>query len=399
MRILYLTTRLPYAPNRGDRIRSYYILREMSRFAEVSVFSLIHDAEEQQHAGRVPFARRVVTAQPPRVANLSRSIARLHTPVPLTHLLLRSRATAALLRSVVEEAPPDLVVAHCSGVANLALAPPLSGRRLVVDMVDVDSAKWARMAREHRGVKRWIYEREARTLRKFEAHITRHASMTLVVNERERETMLDIAPDAGVAVVPNGIDVESFRPPAAAEESSTVVFCGVMNYQPNARGVQWFVREVWPLIRRRRPDARFAIVGSHPTRTIQALSSAEHGVEVTGAVPRVQPYLWKAAVAVAPIFVAQGVQNKVLEALAAGLPVVATKAVTDGLQAATRAGCTVADAPQAFADAVLALLAAKPGARRERAAAARVEELGWSTSLKQLETLLVDRHALTASAS
>jgi glycosyltransferase involved in cell wall biosynthesis len=202
--------------------------------------------------------------------------------------------------------------------------------------------------------------------------------------------MLDIAPDAGVAVVPNGIDVDEFRPPVPAAESPTVVFCGVMNYQPNARGVQWFVREVWPLVRRLRPDAKFTVVGSHPTRAIQALSSAENGVEVTGAVPRVQPYLWQAAIAVAPIFVAQGVQNKVLEALAAGLPVVATQAVIAGLQPSTRAGCTVADDPGAFAEAVTGLLAATPAARRERAASAHVEELGWSTSLQQLEPLLVN---------
>ena len=399
MRILYLTTRLPYAPNRGDRIRSYYILREMSRFAEVSVFSLVHDADEARHAESVPFAQRVVTSKPPRVENLSRAIARLHTSVPLTHLLLRSRGTASRLRSMVNETPPDLVVAHCSGIANLALDPPLAGRRLVLDMVDVDSAKWTRLAREHLGVRRWIYEREARTLRRFEADIARRAALTLVVNERERDTMLDIAPDASVVVVPNGIDVEAFRPPTPAEDSSTVVFCGVMNYQPNASGVQWFVREVWPLVRRRRPDAKFAVVGSHPTRAIQALSSVGNGVEVTGAVPRVQPYLWRAAVAVAPIFLAQGVQNKVLEALAAGLPVVSTAAVTQGLEPPTRAGCTVADDPAAFADAVLALLAAKPATRRERAASARVDELGWSTSLKQLEPLLVNGHALKASAS
>ena len=389
MNILYLTTRLPYAPNRGDRIRSYYVLREMSRFAEVSVFSLVHDADEARHEHSVPFARRVVTSRPSRLQNLPLSLARLHTSRPLTHLLFRTNDAAGSLASMIADAPPDLVVAHCSGIANLALEPPLIGRPLVLDMVDVDSAKWIRLARDHRGPRRWIYKREARTLRRFEATVARRAAVTLVVNERERDTMLEIAPDARVAVVPNGIDVDAFRPPTPASASVTVVFCGVMNYHPNEQGVRWFVQEVWPTIRAHRPDAKFVIVGSHPTRAIQALASAENGVEVTGAVPRVQPYLWNAAVSVAPVFVAQGIQNKVLEALAAGLPVVTTQAVAAGLQEMTRVGCRVADDPAAFAQEVTRLLAAAPGERRARAAAAGVDQLGWSTCLQELESMMV----------
>jgi sugar transferase (PEP-CTERM/EpsH1 system associated) len=396
MRILYLTTRLPYAPNRGDRIRSYYILREMSRFAEVSVFSLVHDDDEAQHADQVPFARRVATARPPRLRNMTRALANLHTPTPLTHLLFRTGESGRHLTSMIADAPPDLVVAHCSGIANLALEPPLAGRPLAIDMVDVDSAKWSRLADEQLGLKQWIYRREARTLRRFEADIARRAMVTLVVNERERETMLEVAPDARVEVVPNGIDVHTFRPPMPASTSPTVVFCGVMNYTPNELGVQWFVRNVWPAVRSRRPDAKFVIVGSGPTRSVQALASPDNSVEVTGAVASVQPYLWNAAVAVAPIFVAQGVQNKVLEALAAGLPVVTTPAVAAGLQDTTKAGCTIVEDPKAFADAVLGLLSADPARRREQAAAARIDELGWPTTLRQLETLLAVNGSLSA---
>ena len=388
MRILYLTTRLPYAPNRGDRIRSYYVLREMSRFAEVSVFSLVHDDEEARHATDVPFATHVVTTRPRRLPNLLRAVTRLHTATPLTHLLFATSDARARLDAMVASQPPDLVVAHCSGVAHLALEPPLAERRFVLDMVDVDSAKWTTLAREHAGPKRWIYRREARTLRAFEALAARRAEVTLVVNDRERATMLDVAPDARVEVVENGIDVDAFRPPDEPAPSSTVVFCGVMNYGPNEQAVRWFAHDVWPAVRARVPNATFVVVGSHPTRAIRALASVEHGIDVTGAVPKVQPHLWRSAVSVAPIFVAQGIQNKVLEALAAGLPVVATSNVAAGLPDAARAGCTVADDARSFADGVVQWLSAAPAERRERAATARVDELSWTSRLRRLESLL-----------
>jgi len=387
MRVLFLTHRLPYAPNRGDRIRAYYLLREMSRFADVSLFSLVHDADELAHAAHVPFAADVQVARVAKVRNLLQGVLSLPTSRPLTHALLDAAGAARAIERLADSHPPDLVVAYCSGMARFALQTPLSAHPCVIDMVDLDSAKWASLAREARGVRRWIYRREAATLRAFEVRAIRHARATLVVNERERDALLQIAPAAPAIVIPNGIDLQMFAPPDAPADAPLVVFCGVMSYYPNVEGVLWFAQHVWPLVLAEQPHARFAIVGASPSRAIEHLR-ADPSIEVVGAVSAVQPYLWRSAVSVAPVRLARGLQNKVLEAIAAGLPVVVAPAVLEGLPAHVRRACLSASEPGAFANAVLRLLRLTPIDRRACAASANLADLEWTKQLAPLENIL-----------
>ena len=167
-----------------------------------------------------------------------------------------------------------------------------------------------------------------------------------------------------------------------------MIFCGVMNYGPNVEAVVWFSREVWPIIRARRPDARFFIVGSDPTAAVRRLASARVGIEVTGTVAEIQSHLWSAAISVAPLKIARGVQNKVLEALAAGLPVVATPQVIEGLPTEALAACRVADAPGEFAEQTLSLLALSGQERRALAAQADLCGLNWEHQLAPLREIL-----------
>jgi polysaccharide biosynthesis protein PslH len=387
MKVLFLTHRLPYAPNRGDRIRAYFLLREMSRFAEVSLFSLVHDDEEEQRAAEVPFATSVTTVRVPRVSNLIRGAMSLPTARPLTHALLDAPDAAEALVKVANARPPDVVVAYCSGMARFAMAPPLDDVPFVLDMVDVDSEKWRALSRTAAWPRSWIYAREARTLGAFEAVASRRARAVLVVSERERDALQALAPDGNIQVVPNGVDVDAFRPPGPPSSEPVIVFCGVMDYEPNVEGVLWFAREVWPGVRAAHPDSRFVVVGANPTAAVRALAGA-NGIEVTGRVDAVQPYLWRAAVAVAPLRTARGLQNKVLEALAAGLPVVATTAAADGLPVGADAGCIRADEPSAFASGVSALLGASAATRRETAARAAVDRLAWESVLGPVREIL-----------
>src|SRR5262249_55942107 len=158
--------------------------------------------------------------------------------------------------------------------------------------------------------KRFIYSREARRLAPFERSLVERAHATTVVNEREAEALRRLAPNASIQVMPNGVDVVGLKPVGPPTGSADVVFCGVMNYEPNVEAVLWFANHVWPLVRRSRPDARFVIVGSAPVPAVRRLAAPQSGIEVTSAVPDVRKYLWKAAVAVAPIHMARGVQNK-----------------------------------------------------------------------------------------
>jgi glycosyltransferase involved in cell wall biosynthesis len=186
-----------------------------------------------------------------------------------------------------------------------------------------------------------------------------------------------------------------------------VVFCGVLDYRPNERGAIWFATKVWPLIRTRRPDARLTLVGRNPTPAVRAVAVSDPSIEVTAAVPDVRPYLWDAAVGIAPLFEARGVQNKVLEAVAAGLPMLVTPAVDMGLPGQVRRACLVASDIEAYASSVLALLELMPEGRRRVAECADLSQLGWRDCLSDLLPILQEavsvrkpaQPALTAAAA
>jgi sugar transferase (PEP-CTERM/EpsH1 system associated) len=385
--ILLLTHRLPYAPNRGDRIRSYHLLRQLSREHEVSLLSLVHDADEAGHAGDVRAGcadLEVVLA--PKLANLARGLLSLPGFRPLTHSLLSGPGAASAIARLVSRRRPDVVLAYCSGMARYVFEPPLSGLPFVLDMVDVDSEKWRDQAAASRVPMRWIYAREQRTLAAFEVKATAAAACTLVTNERERRTLASAVPGADIRVVPNGIDLIHFTPPSPPAPSVTVVFTGVMDYDPNVEAVTWFVREVWPAVRAARPDARFVIVGANPNAEVQALAGAD--VTVTGSVPDTRPFLWNAAVAVAPLHRARGVQNKVLEAVAAGVPAIATPVVSDGLPAEVLPAVRTAGTAAEFAAAVVGLLALHPEERRAISALANLRPLSWPERLAPVSEIL-----------
>jgi glycosyltransferase involved in cell wall biosynthesis len=255
-------------------------------------------------------------------------------------------------------------------------------------MIDADSAKWSALANINRPPLRQIYRREARLLGAFEAAAMRRAFATLVVNEKERSALQVLAPERPIVVMENGVDLRSFMPADAPSPSASVVFCGVMNYAPNAQGAVWLAREVWPRVRRHRPDAELLLIGASPSAEVLALASESAGIVVTGTVPDVRPYLWRAAVAAAPLQVARGIQNKVLEAVAAGLPCVVTREVADGLPAEVAPACPVAGNAEEFASALLEMLRRTPAERRAAATGADLRSLQWSTRLEPLVPLL-----------
>ena len=389
MRVLVLTHRLPYAPNRGDRLRAYHMLQGLKDRAEVELVSLVHDDEEASHVDEVrSFVSQVTTVRVPKLRNYVRSAMTLLGETPLTHGLLDAPGMTGVLNEVCRLRRPDVVFAYCSGMARFALQPPLDGIPLVLDFVDVDSQKWRDMAAASRPPLSWIYAREAATLGAFEARAATRAVSALVVNAREAAVARGLAPDANVRVLNNGIEIARLHPPAAAADSARVVFCGVMNYSPNDEGMQWFVRHVWPTVHAARPDATLAIVGSDPTATLKTLCAGEPSIHVTGRVADVREWLWESAVGIAPLHVARGVQNKALEAIAAGLPIVITEAVAGGLPNVAAHASSVANTPAQFAHQVLALLALTPDERRARARRSDLSQLTWPQTLEPLWPIL-----------
>jgi len=192
------------------------------------------------------------------------------------------------------------------------------------------------------------------------------------------------------------VDVDGLRPPRGPSAAPGVVFCGVMNYAPNEQAAMLLAREIWPIVRQRRPDATLTLVGSSPTRAVMALADPARGIVVTGAVPDVRPYLWDSAIAAAPIVTARGIQNKVLEAVAARLPTVVTPNIMASLPEAVASACVAAEGAPALADAIIALLNCSPGERRTIAERAHVDELSWQQQLGPISGLL--REAVESSA-
>jgi sugar transferase (PEP-CTERM/EpsH1 system associated) len=385
--LLFLTHRLPYAPNRGDRIRAYHLLKALGRFAEVTLVSLVHDADEASHVADVARVVHEVHAVPVTPwRNKLRALPALTTSRPLTHVLLDGPALAETIDAAARK-PLSVVFAFCSGMARLATRRSLRQIPLLHDMVDVDSAKWATLAQDARWPLSAIYARESRTLRQFEAEVSMRARQTFVVNERERDLLLRIAPEAPVSVLSQGVDIASYAPPGPPADRPAVVFTGVFDYGPNEKAAHWLMSEIWPRVLASRPDATLTLVGARPSGAVRRQAEAS-GVMVTGEVADVRPYLWGAAVAVAPIFISHGVQNKVLEAAAALVPAVITSPVLKGLPAEVIPACRVGDTADAFAREVLYLLNRTPAERRALAASADLEAFGWESTLAGLEGIV-----------
>jgi polysaccharide biosynthesis protein PslH len=391
---LILTHRLPFAPNRGDRIRAFHIIQRLATRGRVHVVSLVHDRAEEAEADTL---RRlgvgVSTALVSRRRNTLRAVGCAFNSTPLTHVLLDAPEIQRAIDEALRAQVPDVVLAYCSGVAPLAMAGPLAAFPLILDMVDVDSAKWANYAASSRSPRRWVFSREARCLSRFEASAAHAAFATTVVNERERDTLRKSCPDARVHVVQNGVDVASLTPPDAPAAENRVIFAGVFNYAPNVEAARWFASEVWPRVLVALPDARLTLAGSHPTSTIRRLARTDPTIEVTGSVPDMRPYLWRSAMSVAPIFQAHGVQNKVLEAAAAGLPSVVTTAVWNGLPPEVLPACYRADGADAFARGVIDYLALAPDERRRIAVRADLTRLAWPERLAPLLSLVEEAAA------
>jgi len=264
---------------------------------------------------------------------------------------------------------------------------------ILMDLVDVDSDKWAQYAAFARFPFSTVYRREANCLRKYERKVCERVSCVVVTTEREAQLVRQISNTAPVQVMPNGVDTDYFNPsaPPAAGARLTVTFTGDMSYFPNEDAALFFARKVFPLIRKSVPEARFLIVGRNPSRRVRRLQDID-GVEVTGFVPDVRTYLAQTNVAVAPFSIAAGIQNKILEAMAYCLPVVATSRAVRGLSAEVAEVIETGDSPEELAAKTVRLLR-EPGFARDRGTEGRrlvAAKYNWDRNLERLLQLIED---------
>ena len=338
--LLFLTHRLPYPPNKGDKIRSWHMLQYLSRHFRVHLGCFIDDDDDWQHAKTV-----AALCASTRFIELRRGTARWRA---LQALLSRQAMSVQYYRDARLLQWVDGLVSSGKVRHALAFSGPMAqyidgsaGRALhrVIDFVDVDSDKW----RQYGDSKPWplslLYRREAQLLLQYERHIAHQFTAASFVSPAEAALFRQCAPMARrkTGYVNNGVDTAYFTPMPAQSAIyppgvQALVFTGAMDYWPNIDAVQWFVRHVWPALRRQFPQLQFYIVGSAPVPAVTALTRVA-GVVVTGKVPDIRPYLAGAALAVAPLRIARGVQNKVLEAMAMGKIVLATPQALEGISA------------------------------------------------------------------
>jgi len=357
--LLFLCHRIPYPPDKGDKIRSYHWLRALADRFRVHLLAFVDDPADWQHRDTLEQLCATCRLLPlnPKAAKL-RSLQGLLAGEPLTLPYYRDRRLRRALKRLRESTPITHVFVYSSAMAQYALDPAFDGARRVIDFVDVDSDKWRQYAERMQGIWRWVYSREARKLAIHDFAAARAFDAALFVSAAEAEAFRDqsgISGD-GITHVSNGVDTVYFDPALEVQSPyergvRAVVFTGAMDYWANIDAVTWFVREAWPRIRAEAPQAVLYIVGSRPTPEVTALASPD--VRVTGRVADVRPYLQHAVAVVAPMRVARGIQNKVLEGMAMAKPVVVTPKGLEGIEADTGAEVLVADNARDFADAVL----------------------------------------------
>ncbi|WP_440997095.1 TIGR03087 family PEP-CTERM/XrtA system glycosyltransferase [Arhodomonas sp. SL1] len=371
--LIVLCHRIPYPPDKGDKIRAFHMVRALAEHYRIHLAAFVDDPDDAVHEARLAALCADVLLLPlVRPVVIVRALWSVVTGTPLSIGCYRSITLRRWL-AAKRCAGIGAILAYSSGMAPAALSWP--GGPRVADFVDVDSAKWAAYAGDARGLRRWIYAREARHLAAFERHAAAALDATVFVSAAEARCFLANAPQTPqerVHAIPNGVDVEFFHPADFADPygpgGPVAVFTGAMDYRPNVEAVRWFVEAILPRLQGGLPEVRFAIVGARPAAAVRRLA-VHPGVIVTGRVRDVRPYLVHAAVSVAPLRVARGIQNKVLEAMAMARPVVATPEALEGITARAGEEVLAADTPDAFARAVRACLDDPAWARALGAAA------------------------------
>ena len=350
MRVLFLTPRFPWPPLKGDQLIFFHRLRHLGARHEITLISFVESDDELEGREHLePYCERIETVTLPRL----RSVANvgLHAPfsgLPLQVLYYRSRAYARLVAEATTRSPFDVVHAFFHRVAPYALATPAPK---VLDLMDSMQLRMERNAALERPPKRWLFREELRRVRRYEPELVERFDHVIVVAERDREPL----PPGPVSVVPNGVDADEFAPRPQLRRPRSLVFSGNMSYEPNVHAVTWFVERCWPRVRAAVPDASFTIAGSRPARAVRELER-EPGVRVTGFVDSMPDALNTASLAVAPLRSGTGIQNKILEAMACGLPVVTTPLGLGSIAARNDEEVVVEDGEDEFADAVIRLL-------------------------------------------
>jgi sugar transferase (PEP-CTERM/EpsH1 system associated) len=393
--LLYLCHRIPYPPNKGDKIRSFHLLKHLSRSHRVFLGAFIDEPGDWQYTSRLDEwceETRFLRLNP-RLAKL-RSLSGLLTNRALTLPYYYDSGMARWIRSVISREEIETVLVYSSAMAQYVLRTEFSTARRIIDLVDVDSDKWRQYSGNKSWPMSWVYRREADKLLEFERKVAASLDHSFFVSSKEADLFKQLSPETAhkVSYYNNGVDTETFSPelefPSPYPEAcQAITFTGAMDYWPNEDAVAWFADKVLPGVRQRRPQATFYIVGSNPSERVKAIGSRD-GVVVTGAVADIRPYIRHAATIVAPMRIARGIQNKVLEGMAMARPVVVTSMGLEGIAAEDESEVWVADDAPGFVERVDAILGQDDRAIGLAAREMVCRDFTWGQSLPRIDSQL-----------
>ncbi|MBV9892157.1 MAG: TIGR03087 family PEP-CTERM/XrtA system glycosyltransferase, partial [Rhizobacter sp.] len=370
-------------------IRPFNMIRHFSASGHrVTVCSLARSpAEAQEGAGIAPYCADFDLATVSEPLQMARMVVRLPLPSPSSMGYFFSTRLASDIRARLAERHWDLIFVHCSSVAPYVAH--VTDVPKILDFGDMDSQKWIEYAAYKPIPLSWGYRLEGAKMMMAERRLARRFDLCTVTTRAERQTLESYNTGAEIDWFPNGVDSEFFCPDEQPHDPDTISFIGRMDYYPNQECMSRFCDQVWPILRARRPNLKLLIVGADPSPAIRALGERP-GVTVTGSVPDVRPFVRKSAAMVAPLAIARGTQNKILEAMAMGVPVVTSRVAAGGVDAEPGVHFLVADSPSEQTDAIMALIeSASDRQRLAHAGRSRVlSHHAWASSMKRLDGIV-----------
>lgn len=388
MKILYVCHRFPFPPKRGGKIRPFNMIQHLSARHEVTVCSLTRsDEEASEGRGIAPYCARFEMGRVFGPIQALRMLMRLPTPVPSSMGFFYSPELAGKIRHRLEAEKFDLIFVHCSSVAQYV--SHVRGIPKILDFGDMDSQKWLEYVRFKPLLLKPGYWLEGRKLLREEHRLAQAFEMCTATTRAEWETLESYGTGVPTDWFPNGVDAEYFSPDGESYDADTISFIGRMDYYPNQECMFDFCARVWPLLRARREKLKLLIVGANPSQSVRALENLP-GVTVTGSVPDVRPYVRRSAVMVAPLNIARGTQNKILEAMAMGVPVVSSVVAAGGVDAVPGEHLLTASTPSEYAEAILRVVG-DPAERARLATAGRNRMLShhaWPKSMQRLDSVI-----------
>jgi sugar transferase (PEP-CTERM/EpsH1 system associated) len=388
MNILFVCHRLPFPPNRGGKIRPFNMIRHLQSHHRVTVASLAETRQElDDGAGLSDYCSELIVELMPKPVRWIRAWKGLFTNYPSSVAYFWSPELHRRIHGALLKTRFDVIFVHCAFMAQYVLDAVAAAK--ILDFGDLDSAKWADYSRSKSFPFTLGYKLEAAKMRSYEKRVAGHFDQCTVTTRGELEEFEKLGLILPRTIIPNGVDSQYFRSNSPRGDPNVIVFVGRMDYFPNIDGMLYFTKDIFPVVRRSVPDVQLRIVGSNPSRAVRDLASMP-GVTVTGHVPDVRPHLDTATLAVAPLRLARGTQNKILEAMAMNMPVVATSVAAKGIDASPGRHLAVGDSPGEFAAKLIELLR-NPDLREQLSMAGRrqVENAhAWPNSMAILDEIL-----------